>query len=66
MDKLRNDILQTLKNQEDITKQMMKLVLSSEKEENEENEELDELDLLEKEFEKDEKPIKRNNIKVVS
>jgi len=42
MDKLKNDISQTLKNQEDITKQMMKLVLSSEKKETEENEEADE------------------------
>jgi hypothetical protein len=75
MDKLRNDICQTLKNQEDITKEMMKLVLSSEKEaneheenkENEENKQTDELDeiaKLEKELE-EEKPKKRNNIKII-
>ncbi len=52
MDKLKNDISQTLKNQEDITKQMMKLVLSSEKEETEENEEEDqEIEETEEEIE---------------
>ena len=52
MDKLKNDIPQTLKNQEDITKQMMKLVLSSEKEETEENEEEDqEIEETEEEIE---------------
>ena len=71
MDKLKNDISQTLKNQEDITKQMMKLVLSSEKTEEIEEikktletkeslDDLDELEKLEKELEQDEIKPKRS------
>jgi hypothetical protein len=70
MDKLKNDISQTLKNQEDITKQMMKLVLSSDKTEKteeikkileieESSDDLDELEKLEKELEQDEIKPKR-------
>jgi restriction endonuclease S subunit len=71
MDKLKNDISQTLKNQEDITKQMMKLVLSSDKTEKteeikktleieESSDDLDELEKLEKELEQDEIKPKRS------
>ena len=70
MDKLKNDISQTLKNQENITKQMMKLVLSSDKTEKieeikktleieESSDDLDELEKLEKELEQDEIKPKR-------
>jgi type I restriction enzyme S subunit len=66
MDKLKNDISQTLKNQEDITKQMMKLVLSPDKTEEikktletVESDNLDELEKLEKELEQDEVKPKR-------
>jgi restriction endonuclease S subunit len=78
MDKLKNDISQTLKNQEDITKQMMKLVLSSEKtekiketeetekaeelENTEENADLDELEKMEKELEDDINPKRKKGI----
>jgi restriction endonuclease S subunit len=64
MDKLKNDICQTLKNQEDITREMMKLVLTPEKtKEQEKHKELnDELKELEIELEEKQPKFSRNNI----
>jgi type I restriction enzyme S subunit len=70
MDKLRNDISQTLKNQEEITKQMMKLVLNQgknekdEKDEKEETEETEEIEnISNKSINKKEKQIKVVKVK---